>query len=280
MWHRIAKFLRTPKGLLTAILAFLILLAAPHNRTFAIGLGRAIAAAGALDAVILRVRKKAWEYPSGAVLSAAIVVMVLRWQEPWYVTTVTSVIAVVSKYLFRARRANVFNPAALAMVASYYLFHAGQSWWGAQTDGEGLAKLVLFAAGVFITNRVNKMPLVLTFLGAYFLLFAVAAFVGDPLAVAEVFRTPDLEAVLYFAFFILTDPPTSPTRYRDQVICGAIVAAVSYACFALAGVVYYLLAGVLAGNVWEAWRRAQAAGPVRHSAGRARLSWPGSSSAG
>ncbi len=29
----------------------------------------------------------------------------------------------------------------------------------------------------------------------------------------------------------------------------------SYAFFEWAGVVYYLLAGVLAGNVWEAWRR-------------------------
>jgi hypothetical protein len=53
----------------------------------------------------------------------------------------------------------------------------------------------------------------------------------------------------------LTDPPTSPAKYRDQVICGAIVAAASFALFEAAGVVYYLLAGVLAGNLWEAWRR-------------------------
>jgi hypothetical protein len=60
---------------------------------------------------------------------------------------------------------------------------------------------------------------------------------------------------LYFAFFILTDPPTSPVKYRDQVICGAIVAVVSYAVFEWVGAAYYLLAGVLAGNLWEAWRR-------------------------
>ena len=171
-------------------------------------------AAGLVDALILRVRKRAWEYPSGAVLSAAIVVMVLRSQEPWYVPTVTSVIAVLSKYVFRSRRANVFNPAALAIVASYYLFHAGQSWWGAQTDLPGPPQLVMILAGVYIANRVNKMPLVLAFLGAYFGLFTLTAFAGHPLPVAEIFRTPDLEAALYFAFFILTDPPTSPIRYR------------------------------------------------------------------
>ncbi len=114
---------------------------------------------------------------------------------------------------------------------------------------------MLVAAGVFIADRVNKMPLVLAFLGTYFLLFTVTAFVGDPRWVAEIFRSPDLEAALYFAFIILTDPPTSPAKYPDQIVCGMIVAVVSYAFFEWAGVVYYLLAGVLAGNVWEAWRR-------------------------
>jgi hypothetical protein len=65
-----------------------------------------------------------------------------------------------------------------------------------------------------------------------------------------------VEAVLFFAFIILTDPPTSPPKYADQVVCGVLVALVSFAIFEWAGVVYYLLAGVLAGNVWEAWRRA------------------------
>jgi Na+-translocating ferredoxin:NAD+ oxidoreductase RnfD subunit len=189
------------------------------------------------------------------VLTAMIVVMVLRAQEPWYVTTITSVIGVLSKYIFRSRMANVFNPAALAIVVSFYVFHTGQSWWGALTDAGPLGKLLLMAAGVYVANRVNKMPLVVTFLGAYFMLFTVTAFAGNPLSVAEIFRTPDVEAALYFASIILTDPPTSPAKYRDQVVCGLIVAVVSYAFFEWAGVVYYLLAGVLAGNVWEAWRR-------------------------
>ena len=114
---------------------------------------------------------------------------------------------------------------------------------------------MLVGAGVFIADRVNKMPLVLVFLGTYFLLFTVTAFVGDARWVAEIFRTPDLEAALYFAFIILTDPPTSPAKYPDQIVFGMIVAVVGYVFFEWAGVVYYLLAGVLAGNVWEAWRR-------------------------
>ncbi|HEY1495435.1 MAG TPA: RnfABCDGE type electron transport complex subunit D, partial [Candidatus Solibacter sp.] len=112
---------------MTLVFALLIAIAAPGQggSHVATALGCAAFAAGVADAVILRYRKGRWEYPSGAVLSAAIVVMVLRAQEPWYVTTITSLIAVFSKYVFRVGQANVFNPAALAMLASYYLFHAG-----------------------------------------------------------------------------------------------------------------------------------------------------------
>jgi Na+-translocating ferredoxin:NAD+ oxidoreductase RnfD subunit len=261
MWRRIGRFFRTPNGLVTIVLATLILTAAPgQSGRPVVGLACATIAAGLVDLLILHRKTGTWRYPSGAVLTAAIVVMVLRAQEPWYVPTVTSVIAVLSKHCFRTQ-ANVFNPAALAMVASYYLFHAGESWWGAQTDAIGLGKLLMMVAGVIVANRVNKMPLVLTFLTIYFALFTVTAFVGDPLKVAEIFRTPDIEAAMYFAFIILTDPPTSPVRYRDQVICGTLVAAGSYAFFELTGVVYYLLAGVTMGNVWVAWRRFKARRP-------------------
>lgn len=127
-----------------------------------------------------------------------------------------------------------------------------------------MALVVLFATGVFITDRVNKLPLVLVFLGSYYLLFTASAFLGNPGHVVEIFRTPDLQEVLFFSFFILTDPPTSPAKYSDQLICGVIVAAVSFGFFEWVGAAYYLLAGVLVGNVWEAWRRIQS----RIAAGR------------
>jgi Na+-translocating ferredoxin:NAD+ oxidoreductase RnfD subunit len=135
------------------------------------------------------------------------------------------------------------------------VFQTGQSWWGALGDMPPVALVLLIATGVFIADRVNKMPMVIAFLGVYYLLFTSTAFVADPRLVAEVFRAPDLQAALFCAFFILTDPPTSPTKYRHQIFCGALVAVVSVALFEWVGAVYYLLAGVLVGNVWEAWRR-------------------------
>jgi Na+-translocating ferredoxin:NAD+ oxidoreductase RnfD subunit len=265
----VMRFLRTPKGLLLIVLAILLAIALPAEglATAGPGLAGAVAAAAALDVVILRIRGGAWEFPSGAILTGLIVAMVLSPHEPWYVTTITSAIAIVSKYIVRMRTANVFNPAALAIVITYYVFHTGQSWWGALGDVPPIALVALFGTGIFIADRVNKMPMVLAFLGTYYLLFTATAFVSDPRWVAEIYRSPDLQAVLFFAFFILTDPPTSPTRYPHQIFCGVLVAVISFALFEWVGAVYYLLAAVLVGNIWEAGRRWSARRPQVRRAG-------------
>ncbi|HUR21371.1 MAG TPA: RnfABCDGE type electron transport complex subunit D [Vicinamibacterales bacterium] len=253
------KFFRTPKGLLLLVLVALTTAAATYEgRGRAVpGVLTAVGAAAAIDVLLLRRRHPRWEFPGGGILTGLIVAMILSPFEPWYVPPATSAIAIISKHVIRTKAANIFNPAALALVLSYYAFGSGQSWWGALPSLPMWAILALFASGAFIADRVNKMPAVMAFLGAYYLLFTVTAYVGDPGAVAGIFRAPDLHAVLYFAFFMVTDPPTVPITNRDQCIFGVLVAVVSYALFELSGVVYYLLGGLLVGNAWEAWRRMQ-----------------------
>jgi len=253
----VVRFIKTPKGLLLIVLTILTGLAAQHEQPEHVGplLISAVVVAGIIDIFILRKRNGGWEFPSGAVLTGLIIAMILTPFEPWYVAAATSAIAVVSKYVFRTRFANIFNPAALAIVITFYIFDTGQSWWGALPELKPVALMALFAAGVFIADRVNKIPMVLIFLGIYYLLFTLTAYLGNPAHVAEIYRAPDLHAVLYFAFFILTDPPTSPVKYPHQLIYGGIVAVTSYSFFQLVGAVYYLLAAVLVGNLWEAGRR-------------------------
>ena len=252
------RFFRTPKGLLLLLLGAVAAVGVPVEGAALAGpaLGAAVGAAALIDLPILRVRDGEWSFPSGAMLTGLIVAMVLSSHEPLRIVAAASAIAVASKYVFRTRLANIFNPAAFALVVTFYLFDTAQSWWGALPDAPlAISVPVLVATGGFITDRVNKVPLVLAFLFAYYALFTATAFAGQSRQVAEIFRAPDLHAVLFFAFFMLTDPPTSPTRYPDQVVCGVLVAASSYLVFEGLGAVHYLLSGVLVGNVWEAARR-------------------------
>jgi Na+-translocating ferredoxin:NAD+ oxidoreductase RnfD subunit len=251
------RFFRKPKGLLLLVLTLLALIAA-----LGLGPGRVAPgfvagalAAATMDALLMRYMEGVWKIPDGGLLTGMIVGMILSPLEPWHVVAVTAAVGVASKHVLRTRTANIFNPAALALVVTFPLFGSAQDWWGALPRLTPWALVVLVATGVFITDRVHKLPALLSFLGAYFLLFTVSAYLGDPARVAEIYRTPDLHAALFFGFFMVTDPPTAPPRSRDQIVFGLIVAAASYAVFELVGAVYFLLAGLLVGNAWEAWRR-------------------------
>ncbi|MDQ6613069.1 MAG: RnfABCDGE type electron transport complex subunit D [Gemmatimonadota bacterium] len=265
------RFFRTPKGLLIIVLSMLMAIAATGTgiAIVAPGIFAAALVAMLVDAPILRYREGEWQFPSGALLTGMLVAMILTPHEHWYYAAFTSLIAVLSKYVARTRSANVFNPAAVAIVATYFMFRTGQSWWGALPELAPFAIVMLFATGIFITQRVNKFPAVLAFLGVYFLLCTLATFVADPAHVTGLFRAPDVHAALFFAFFMVTDPPTSPPKQRDQLIFGIIVAVVSFFTYEFVrNSVYFLLAGLLVGNAWEAWRRGYHRRMRKISAGR------------
>jgi Na+-translocating ferredoxin:NAD+ oxidoreductase RnfD subunit len=255
---KVGRFFRTPKGLLLVALSVILIVAALHEGVAQVmpGLAAAIVAGAAFDAVILRVRRRRWVFPDGAILTGMLVAMVLSPHEPWWIPGVTTVVGVLAKYVVRVGKANVFNPAALGLVATFYVYDTAQNWWGAMPDVP-LGLVVLFVIGLFIAQRVNKAPVVIAFLGTYYVLFTVTAFVAVPVHVAEIYRAPDLQMALFFAFFMVSDPPTSPPKDRDQMAYGVIVGVVSFVFFEAVGAAYFLLAGLLAGNLWEAWRRAR-----------------------
>ena len=256
----VRRYFQRPKGVVILVLGVLVMLAALGMGPGLVlpDLAVAMIAAAVVDALLLRYMDGAWSFPDGAVLSGMFTAMILSPLEPWPVVAVTAMVGVVAKQFLRTRSANIFNPAALGLVATFHLFGPAQDWWGALPEITPWALAVLVATGVFVTDRVHKLPALLSFLGGYYLLFTVTAFVGDPARVAEIYRTPDLQAVLFFGFFMVTDPPTSPPRPRDQVVFGVITAAASYAVFELVGAAYFLLAGLLVANVWEAARRVRA----------------------
>lgn len=131
--HKARRWARTPKGLLLLLFVPLLLLGVPGQGASDLlpGVAAGIVAASAIDIAVAKRTRDRWIVPDGAILSALIVGMLLSPIEPWYVVAATSMLAITSKHLFRIGPANVFNPAALAIVASSLLFDAVQDWWGA-----------------------------------------------------------------------------------------------------------------------------------------------------
>lgn len=256
MRTKLRQFFRTPKGALSIVFLGLFVLGAtaigwsvavPHMLAAVLG-------AGLTEIAISRFDRRPLMWPSSAILSGMIVGFVLGPETPHVVAAAVGVLATLGKHLLATDRWHIFNPAALALLVSIPLFGTGQSWWGGLPDLNWPFIFVLIAGGAFVVDRINKFPLVLSFLGG---LFALSALLGrmDVVTAAEMFRTPFIQAALFLALFMITDPPTAPSRYREQVLIGVLAAATSVAAEEFGAGQAYLLIGVLAGNVALAARR-------------------------
>jgi Na+-transporting NADH:ubiquinone oxidoreductase subunit NqrB len=266
LFERARRFVRTPKGTLLLVFAVLLGVAGTATGWPVVGPHVLAAVAGAClaEVAIVGVVRRRLAWPISALLSSLIVAFVLGPDTARFVTLLVAMLATVSKHLLKTSRGHVFNPAALALLISIPVFATGQSWWGAGGDLAWPFLGLVIAGGALIVDRINKFPLVLAFAATYFGLFTLIS-LPDPTAVAEMFRAPFVQAALFLALFMLTDPPTSPGRYLDQVWVGVLAAVTAWVGQLVGAGQAYLLLGVLAGNAALAVRRTWRAAPARRA---------------
>ena len=258
--RKLRRFLRSPKGYLLVALTLLGLVAAPsvHVHDALVTVAAAVAGATLMEVVLVRFGQDEWRFPISAVLTGLIVGLIMSPQEPWLISAAAGVIATDARHLLRFGRSHIFNPAAVGLLAVFVLFATGQSWWGALTDLPGPVVLLLIVTGYLVAGRANKLPAAVAFLATYVALFTMAAFVVDANYVRDGFRTPFVQMALFFGLFMVTDPPTSPVPFYDQVLFGIMVAAAGYMTYMATRGLYFLLAGILVGNaVYAIWREIQ-----------------------
>jgi enediyne biosynthesis protein E5 len=138
---------------------------------------------------------------------------------------VAAVVAIGSKFVLRIRGKHVFNPTNGAIVALLLL--TGRVWvspgqWGART----VLAFAIAAAGTLVVNRAARSDVTWAFLGVYAgLVLARAAWLGDPWAI-PLHRLQN-GALVLFAFYMISDPKTTPDRRAGRLLFGALVAVVA-----------------------------------------------------
>lgn len=264
--RKIRLFAVSPKGTMLWVLLAIGALAAWYLGPSSVlpNVLLAVAAASSVDVAAAWAGRDTWIFPSSGIITGLFVGLIVSSTEPWYIPVSAAIIASGSKYLIRTPRWHVFNPAAAGLVVAAVLYSARESWWGALPDLPAAFMAVLFVGGVIVASKVNKVPQLLAFLGAYCLLFTAATFAMEPSQLAAIFRPPFLNAALFLGFFMLSDPPTSPGPYLQQVVYGVLIALAAFGAYELLHSQYYLLAGLLAGNACFAlWRALGVGRPLR-----------------
>ena len=139
---------------------------------------------------------------------------------------VAAIIAIGSKFTVRIGGKHLFNPANIAIVM---LMLATDSAW--VSPGQwGNATLVAFGVaglGAIVLNRARRAEATIGFLLTWAaLLLLRALWLGDPLAIP--FHQLQNAALLVFAFFMISDPKTTPDSSRGRLLHAALVAACAF----------------------------------------------------
>lgn len=163
--------------------------------------------------------------PKSPLITALSLTLLLRAESPWPLA-LAAAIAIGSKFSMRLNGKHIFNPANVGIVAMLLISDAVWTTPGQWGTALWLAGL-LAGLGFFITYRASRLDVPLIFLGVFaFLVIGRAMWLGDPLAI-PVLRLQN-SALILFAFFMISDPITTPDGKLARAFFAASIAALAF----------------------------------------------------
>jgi Na+-transporting NADH:ubiquinone oxidoreductase subunit NqrB len=163
--------------------------------------------------------------PLSPLITSLSLTLLLRTDDVMFAAMAAS-LAIGSKFLIRYRGKHIFNPANFALVALMLI--SDQAWvssgqWGSAAIGA----FVLACLGFLVLTRARRAETTLAFIAFYgVMLFGRAIWLDDPFAIP--LHQLQNGALLIFAFFMISDPKTTPNTAGGRILFAALVASVAY----------------------------------------------------
>lgn len=136
-------------------------------------------------------------------------------------------VAMASKFLIRVNNKHIFNPANAAIVLGLILL-PNHVWISPGQWGNAVwLGFALVCLAILVLSRAGRADMSLFFLGSWAALtFGRAVWLGDPLEIP--FHNLQSGALLIFAFFMISDPMTTPNSRLARFIFAFVVAAIAF----------------------------------------------------
>ncbi len=191
--------------------------------------------------------------PRSAMITALSLSLLLR-SDGLAPLMIAAAIGVSAKFMLRFDGKHVFNPANIAIVSLLVLSQTampssglGAAWTTPGQWGTAIwLAAALAGAGLFVTYRAARFDVPLIFLGTYAALIIVRAlWLGDPLAI-PMLRLQN-GALILFAFFMISDPKTTPDGAIARAVFAAGAALIAYGLsyhFYISDGIFYALAAM------------------------------------
>jgi hypothetical protein len=152
--------------------------------------------------------------PKSALISSLSLCLLLR-SNDLVAAALAAFIAIGSKFVLRWKDKHLFNPTSLALAVA---FASGLGWispgqWG-QVAWFGF---LIACLGSLVVTRAARADVTIAFLAFYIgVLFARALRLGDPLTIP--FHQIESGTLLIFAFFMISDPKTTPDARLGRIV--------------------------------------------------------------
>ena len=162
--------------------------------------------------------------PKSALISSLSLCLLLRTDNP-AVAALAAVLAIGSKFVLRRQDKHLFNPTNLALTV---VLATGLGWISPGQWGQAAWVAFLIAClGSLVVTRAARADVTLAFLTFYVgLLFARALRLGDPLTIP--LHQLESGALLIFAFFMISDPKTTPDSRIGRILYALLVALAAF----------------------------------------------------
>ena len=159
--------------------------------------------------------------PKSALISALSLCLLLRANSVW-LYVLGAVLAISSKFFIRIRGKHVFNPTNIAIVI--LLLTTNSVWVSPGQWGTAAWFAFLMAcAGALVVNRAVRGDVTYAFIAFFVgLLFYRAWILGDPWSIP--LHKLQSGSLVLFAFFMISDPRTTPDRRLGRMIFAFLVA--------------------------------------------------------
>ena len=169
----------------------------------------------------------AWRSWGLSALVSAMSLCLLLKTGHWYTSLLAAGLTVASKYLIRIRGKHIFNPSAFGIVVT--LLISKDAWL---SPGQWGSDVVLFfftiVVGTIVVTRVQKLDTSLAFLLTYIYLtwWRQVYVLGWPMD--HFLHSITTGSLLIFAFFMISDPRTSPDHPFARILWASFIAVISF----------------------------------------------------
>lgn len=159
--------------------------------------------------------------PKSALISALSLCLLLR-SNSIAIYAVAAVLAIGSKFVIRVREKHFLNPTNFAIVV--LLLFTNKAWVSpAQWGSTAFFGFLMACVGALVVNRAARSDVTYAFIAVFVgLVFYRALYLGDPLTIP--LHKLQSGALLLFAFFMISDPKTTPDSRIGRIAFAAAVA--------------------------------------------------------